>query len=114
MVTYSPSDISFGHQEVWKKKIYWAASFVANSCWQGCVSVGSVFGILIVAGVMFCPKQIVNLRARLLRHNYKYQRVKLEDDPEEADVSVELSNSTGVVEDGSPNSLLKRATKMSV
>merc|ERR1712167_372101 len=82
------------------------------------VSMGALAAISMVAGVLFCPRHIVNLRARILRHNYKYQRVKLEDDPESsvssvAGEGVEMAFA-GKANEGasSPNSLLKRATKV--
>lgn len=119
MATYSASDVSFSVTKRCGKRrpSGLLKSWLSTPVGKFLVSAGALAGIAMVAGVLFCPRRIVNLRARLLRHNYKYQRVKLEDDPEDSGAaggatSMELA-SAGKAEDGvsSPNSLLKRATK---
>jgi hypothetical protein len=36
-------------------------------------------GLVVCMGVVWCPQVVMNMRAQLLRRNYKYKRVKLDD-----------------------------------
>ena len=120
MATYSASDVSFSVTKRCGKRRPSGVfkTWISTPAGKFLVSMGALAAISMVAGVLFCPRHIVNLRARILRHNYKYQRVKLEDDPESsvssvAGEGVEMAFA-GKANEGasSPNSLLKRATKV--
>ena len=44
------------------------------------LSVVVVLGLAVCIGVICCPQVVLNMRARLFRKDYKYKRVKLEED----------------------------------
>ena len=113
--TYTPSDVSFSFaKRCAEHRRARGASWLSTTVGKLVITICVVLGIFVVAGVLFFPEKIINLRARLLRYNYKYQRVKLEDEPGSANQdAVELAVSTkanGAAAMSSPTSLLQRVS----